>query len=335
MIDWRKSMGERNPITIGIIGTLIIIAILVLAFNYRSLSFLGGDREYHAQFGDASGLNVGDPVQLAGIEVGTVKAIDIDGAHVTVDFGVNKDARQRMGDQTGAAIKVKTLLGQRYVDILPSGSGTLQPGSTIGLDRTSWGYDIARDLDEVTGKVTDTDKTQLTDALNQLSTVQEALPDNLKQTIDGVARLSRTIGSRDESMSQLLASSAGVSQILADRNLQLTAMFGQGQTLFAALNSRSEAIHAILVQTTELSTSLNTLDGQIKQILAPTLDRLGRGIDLLNKNYDNVNQAISGMKTFTYQLGDAVGSGPFFNVLLQNIIPANTRLGGAPTGGQR
>ncbi len=31
---------------------------------------------------------------------------------------------------------------------------------------------------------------------------------------------------------------------------------------------------------------------------------------------------VSGLKTFTFQLGEAVGTGPFFNVLLQNIVPA-------------
>lgn len=335
MIDWRKSMVERDPVKIGIIGTIILIIVLALAFNLRSFSFVTGERDYHAQFADASGLQSGDPVQLSGIEVGTVKAIEIDGAHVAVDFGVKEDARKRLGDHTRAAIKVKTLLGQRYIDLHPDGAGALSPGDTITLDRTSSGYDITRDLEEVTHKVDKTDKTQLTEALDELSTVQEALPSNIRQTIDGVSRLSATIGSRDQAVSQLLANSAGVSQILANRNEQLTAMFGQGQTLFATLNRRSAAIHSILVQTTDLSRALNSLSGDVEEILAPTLDKLGTVVDLLNKNYDNINQSISGMKTFTYQLGDAVGSGPFFTVLLQNILPANTGVTGNGTAGDR
>ena len=333
MMDWRKSMIERDPVKIGIVGTVVVIAILAFAFNLRSFSFVTGERDYHAQFGDASGLTAGDPVQLSGIEVGTVKSIEIDGGHVAVEFGVKKDARERLGDRTRAAIKVKTLLGQRYVDLEPDGSGTMSPGSTIGLDRTSSGYDITRDLEEVTHRVDQTDKSQLTDALDELSSVQEALPSNIRETIDGVGRLSQTIGSRDEAVSRLLANSVGVSQILADRNEQLTAMFGQGQTLFAALNRRSAAIRSILVQTTDLSRALDSLSDDVKQILSPTLEKLGKVVDLLNKNYANINQSISGMKTFTYQLGDAVGSGPFFTVLLQNILPATTSSTGNRTDG--
>lgn len=324
MIDINKSMLERNPLTMGIVGTLAIVVVLVLAFNFRSLPVVNNSDSMHIEFADASGLAVDDPVLIAGVEVGKVSSIDLDGAKVRVDATVDT-SDQRLGEDSTAAIKVRTALGQRCIEITPRGTGSLGDGSTIPVSRTSSGYDITRSLDEVTDKVSKTDTVDLSTALDQLSDIEAALPADLQSSLRGLSRLSQTIGSRDDELRSLLSNSETTSSVLAQRNQQLAALFGQGTQLFNALNRRSDSIHRILVQATAISDGLKNISQQNQATLKPALDQLNTTLDMLSRNRSNLDQSISGLKTFTYQLGEAVGSGPFFQVLLQNILPATVR----------
>lgn len=321
MIDLHKSMTERNPVTLGVVGTLVIIAILVLAFNFRSLPVINSHDTIIGEFGDASGLMTGDPVMVAGVELGTVKKIELSGNKVRVTMDVDTD-KQQLGTTTTAAIRVKTALGQRYVDLRPTGPGSLSDDAVIPLARTTSGYDITTSLQELTHRVARTDKQTLSDALDQLSDVQQALPDDLRKSLQGVTRLSTTIASRDQELRSLLTNSAETTSILADRNTQISAMMGQGAALFSALNLRAETIHRVIVQAQQISDSLDGLSADVRLTMKPTLDQLNSVLNLLNRNYQNIDKSISGLKTFSFQLGEAVGTGPFFNVLLQNIVPA-------------
>lgn len=265
----------------------------------------------------------GDPVMIAGVEVGTVSKIGLSGNKVAVTMDVDT-RQQRLGTETSAAIRVKTALGQRYVDLTPpAGSGSLADGAVIPpLTRTASGYDITTSLQELTQRVSRTDKETLSVALDQLSGIQNALPDDLRSSLQGVTRLSTTIASRDQELRSLLENSAQTTSVLADRNTQISAMMGQGAALFTALNQRANTIHRVIVQAQQISDALDGLSADVRLSMKPTLDQLNSVLDLLNRNYQNIDRSISGLKTFTFQLGEAVGTGPFFNVLLQNIVPA-------------
>src|SRR4051794_18212339 len=129
---------ERNPVPIGAIGLVVILALLVLAFNADRVPFIGGGTTYHALFADASGLKPGDDVRIAGVKVGKVTSVDLAGAAVRV--GLQVDPGAHIGTDTHADIKIKTLLGQKYVALTPGGAGSLD--GDIPLARTTTPLDV-------------------------------------------------------------------------------------------------------------------------------------------------------------------------------------------------
>lgn len=328
-----KSFLERNPRRMGIIGTMLVIGALVLAFKFDSIPFVHRGESLHAEFADASGLSVGDSVQIAGVKIGKVRAIELGNAKVDVTFDAD-GKHQKLGDETTATIKVETVLGRRYIDLDPRGPGALTAGATIPLSRTTSGYDITRSLQEVTEKVAQTDKTNLAGALDQISKVESQLPPELHSSITGLGRLSDSIGSRDAGIRKLLANAKDVSAIVAQRNDQVAALFDQGNSLFTAMNTRAATIHSVLVQATQVSNALAGIAQDNATTLKPALDQLNSLVTTLNNNYDNLNQTLTGFQHFTTQVGEAVGSGPFFGALLHNIIPANLsgQVPGSPGG---
>lgn len=315
------SFLERNPVRVGVVGSLALAGVIAVTLNLDNIPGIA-PTTYHAEFADASGLNVGDTAQIAGVEVGEVQEISLNGNTVDVEF-VAEPGDVRLGEDTHAAIKVETVLGRRYIELTPRGEGELEGGDTIPLANTTSGYDLTRSLEEVAGEVSETDTVDLSGALDQLAEVEDALPPNLKSSLNGMARLSQTVASRDAALRQLLENTDGVSAVLADHSQRVAQLLGQGETLFAALNQRADSIHRILVQARQITDELTALERDNEETLGPTLAKMETLVTTLNDNYDNINGALTGLERYSMQIGEVVASGPFFGALLQNILPAN------------
>ncbi|MFF3572708.1 MCE family protein [Nocardia jiangxiensis] len=328
-------MKERSRVRIGIVGSVIVLALLAAVFEYRSLPGLGDGSTYHAEFAEASGLYAKDEVQVAGVVVGHVENVALSGDLVEVDFTGDFHG-VKLGAQTRASIKVATLLGRRYLELTSEGRGSLNPGATIPLDRTTSGYDISQSLAEVSTTVSQTNKEQLSSALNKAGELLRTSAPDLGSSITALGRLSQTVASRDQAVQDLLTHANGVSAILSKRNEQFTLLLADGRSLFDALNSRAVQIHGVLVQAKQVFDELSAVAQENSTTIGPTLTELGRTIDTLNKNYKNINDSISGLSNFVTQLSEVVASGPFFNVLLDNITPANlNNPQPGPAGGAR
>ncbi|MDQ3578664.1 MAG: MlaD family protein, partial [Actinomycetota bacterium] len=100
-----KPFRQRDPISIGVVGLLVIGLALTAAINSDDLPVIGGGTTYTAEFTEAAGLAPDDEVRIAGIKVGSVSDVALDRDRVVVDFKV-KDAW--VGDRTRADIKIKT-----------------------------------------------------------------------------------------------------------------------------------------------------------------------------------------------------------------------------------
>src|SRR4051812_10826405 len=96
-----------NPVPVGAGFIAVLLLLVFLAFNVQSLPFVGGGTTYNAAFPEVAGLHKGDRVRIAGIDVGQVKAITLDGQQVKVTFTV-KGAH--LGGDVRAGISIFTLL---------------------------------------------------------------------------------------------------------------------------------------------------------------------------------------------------------------------------------
>ena len=119
-----KPFRDRNPVIIGAVSLTVIAALVFLAFNAQSLPLIGGGTVYKAQFSEAAGLQPDDPVRVAGVKVGKVESLALEHGAVTVEFRV-KDAF--VGDQSEAAIKIETVLGAKYLALVPRGEHRARP----------------------------------------------------------------------------------------------------------------------------------------------------------------------------------------------------------------
>jgi phospholipid/cholesterol/gamma-HCH transport system substrate-binding protein len=124
---------KRNVIETVLGAVVLTVALIFLVFSYSTAN-VGSVSGYHvtANFSNIGGLNIGDQVQISGVKVGTVSALDLDPdtylARVTLSIAPNV----KLPDDTAALISSTSLLGGRYLELQPGASeDLLAPGDRI------------------------------------------------------------------------------------------------------------------------------------------------------------------------------------------------------------
>jgi phospholipid/cholesterol/gamma-HCH transport system substrate-binding protein len=311
---------ERNPVIIGAVSLAVILMLILAAFRAQDLPLIGGGDTYYADFSEAGGLKADDEVRIAGVRVGKVESVALDGDHVKVGFRVDNPAE--FGSETRAAIKVKTLLGAMYLSLEPAGSGQLDAGREIPVERTSSPYDVVDAFSGLAQTSEQTNTDQLAKSLTTLADLTRNTPDEFRSALSGVSRLSANIASRNDQINTLLKNLNRVSGVLNDRDQDIVGLMKDSDVLFKALVARRQAVHNLLVSTSTLSKELTALVSQTRADLKPALDHLNNVVAVLNKNEDNLDNSLRLMAPFYRVFANTLGTGPWFDTYIQNLPPA-------------
>jgi phospholipid/cholesterol/gamma-HCH transport system substrate-binding protein len=314
-----KSFSSRNPTPIGAIGLVFILVLLVAAFNAAKLPLIGGGTQYTALFTDSANLKTGDDVRIAGVKVGKVEDVAIDTTRnkVKVTFTVKNGW---VGNASEVDIKLKTLLGAKYLSIDSAGQGAQDSHKT--MTNTKSPYDVYPAFTALTNTVKNLNTKDLTAAFRTLADDFSGTPASVRPVVTGLSRLSTTIASRDAELHTLLQRANQVTQTLSDRDQDLQRLLSDGNLLLAELNNRRDAIHSLFINTQTLSIQLRGLVSDNQKTIGPLLDNLGAVLTLLKKNQDSLDRGLALLGPFYRLFNNVVGNGRWFDNYIQNLGPS-------------
>lgn len=312
-----RGLSDRQLARIGVISVVVALIAMAAALNLQKLPGLRGTG-YEAEFSDASGLHKGNMVQVAGIPVGRVSGIDLAGDHVVVHFTL--DPGTEVGSDTEASIEVLNLLGEKFLNLKPSGSEQLEAGATIPLARTDSSYDIVKVFTELSDTTERIDIPQLQQALTTVAGTMRRSSDEAKLTFDGLSRLSVAIASRDSEIQSLLQRANSVSRLLAARKGDVVQLVKQGDQILQELRNRREAVHALLVGTAQLSKQLGGLVDDNQAQLAPMLKELKGVTKLLLDREEQMRAVVHNLGPYVTILSNIIGTGPWFDAYAANFF---------------
>src|SRR5271165_3347417 len=239
-------MKENLPGTIwrlAIFVTLCSLASFALLAIFAELRFQK-ENIYKAEFSNVSGLEGGNFVRIAGVEVGKVKKISIkDDSTVEVEFSADPSVVLTEGSR--AVIRWANLIGRRYLALEEGAGGVkrLNPGDTIPLERTQ----PALDLDALIGgfhplfRALDPD--QVNALTGQLIEAFQGQGATIGSFLAQTAALTNTIADRDELIGQVIANLNTVLGSLSEHSGQ----FGK------AVDSLSELVNALAARKSDIS----------------------------------------------------------------------------------
>jgi phospholipid/cholesterol/gamma-HCH transport system substrate-binding protein len=307
----------RDPLRTGIFGVVLVFCVVLVAFGYTGLPFWPQGRTYTAYFADAGGITPGNDVYVSGIKVGRVQSVGLAGDSAKVEFTV--DRHVAVGNQSLAAIRTQTILGQRAIGVTPAGTGI---ATTIPLSRTTTPYSLGSALEDLGGNAGDLDKAQFEKSLQVLTDALRDATPQLRGALDGVTALSRTLNRRDQALEDLLEHAKSVTEVLAERAGQVNKLIVDGNQLFGALDARRAALAELIGGIDAVSQQLSGFVADNRKEFGPALTKLNSVLDDLNERRDYISEALKRLPPYATTLGEVVGSGPGFNVNVYGVVPS-------------
>jgi phospholipid/cholesterol/gamma-HCH transport system substrate-binding protein len=321
-----RSFRERNPYVIGVVSVLLIGAFVGIAFMVGILHLFEKTYTVKAVFSDAAGVSSGVNVRVAGIKAGRVTGLKVDREHgkVVASMVVNKGVH--LGPDTHADVALETLLGTKFIRlsgpvVKPYLEDVPDAQRVIPNDRTTTPFDIFNLAKVATKSVEATDTAKLNQFIKDLADITEGKHDQLTHLLEGVNQVSTAINDRDAQLRQLLDRFDQLSGILADKDQTLVNLIDQSQAILDLVSARRNDIAHGLDATAQLTGSLANILSTNKGLLNATLQTLHPTLDIITKEQQHVDAALSWLGPGGLALAKATVHGPWADIYVRSVGP--------------
>jgi phospholipid/cholesterol/gamma-HCH transport system substrate-binding protein len=314
-----RTIEGTDRVRKGVMGVLTVALVIGVGSSLTSVPMLFAVPTYYAQFSDTGGLNVGDKVRIAGVDVGYVTSTEINGDKV--EIGYTLGGRQ-IGTESRAAIRTDTILGRKNIEVEPRGNEILRPRAALPVDQTQTPYQIYDAFLDVTRASQGWDTKAVKQSLNVLSETVDQTSPHLSAALKGVADFSDSLGKRDDQLKALLANAGKIATVLGDRSGQVNALLVNAQTLLAAVNERRQAVSVLLERISGVSQQVSGLIDDNPN-LNHVLTQLETVSNVLHDRQYDLADSLSLIGKFLTSLAEVLSSGPYFKAFLANLLPPN------------
>ena len=308
----KRNEGFRRGIA-GAAAAVCLIALAALVLLSTAAGGSGGEYEIRAIFDDAGNLTVGEQVKVDGVSVGSVQSVEATPrAQAAVVMKIENAGFQDFREDASCTIRPQALIGEKYVDCLPTQprvEGTPLPPPLrkirsgqegagqylLGVTRTHSPVDP-----DLLGDITRLPERQrLTILLNELGTGFAGRGEDLNVVI-------RRANPALEGLERVLA-------ILANENKVLSDLAVEGDRATAPLAAERQRLIGFINQSNTVAQASARHRGQIAQNLkdfpafleqfGPAMERLGRFAEQTTPTLTELGQAAPGINKIFENLG--------------------------------
>ena len=284
-----KSFRERNQVAVGIASIIVLALIFLLAFEFKKLPFISHNYTVTAEFADAAGLAPGSDVRIAGLKVGTVTKVKLDGDRVLVTLSVGGGVT--IPRDATAAISLKTILGTKSVVIDAQGPGPyMKTGDRIPLDRTEIPFEIYQTANATVDLLTNVNGKELNEAFKALAAITADPHRNVAGTLKGAGKVLSALGSKSQSLDTVLSKGDEILASLDASAPNIQTIISQLNTVMGVLAQRRAVVQSLLRNTDELAGQLGGLLRAKRPDLDTVLNDLHSTLALVDANLGQVEE---------------------------------------------
>ena len=308
-----------------------LLGVFALFAVFAQLRFGEKANDYRAEFVSVSGLEPGDFVRIAGVEVGRVEGMSInDDSTVVVDFTADDSVVLTGGSR--AVIRYDDLIGGRYL-ALQEGTGEttrLNPGATIPLARTS----PALDLDSLIGgfrplfRALDPD--QVNALSGQLISALQGQGATIGSFLTQTAALTNTLADRDQLIGEVIVNLNTVLGSLGDQSDQFAKGVDSLADLIKGLEERRTDITNGVAYASAAAGSIADLLSEARPPFQKVITETDRSAGIVVADHDYFDNLIDTLPMAYKALARQGIYGDFFSFYLCDIVLKLNGKGGQP-----
>jgi phospholipid/cholesterol/gamma-HCH transport system substrate-binding protein len=266
-------MTERRPWLIGVVSILVIALGTFAAFSIPKFKGLRGVYTLAADLEDAAGLQPGNEVRIAGVKVGKVTSVSLEPTAARIEMEVDGDVD--IPAETLLEVKLKTLLGQKFVDLQfpmsfleaaaagddPGGAtrGFLADGDVIPLAQTKIPFEVYQAASEGTDALEAIDKGALRAMLRVLGTTVGTSKEEIQEALIALDRAGDVLGGKSADITRLLRNLDDVTGTLATNDRELDNILAGGADVLETLAVRRATTSSLLAAADDLGRTLGLL----------------------------------------------------------------------------
>jgi phospholipid/cholesterol/gamma-HCH transport system substrate-binding protein len=310
-----------------IVAVFGMFALLTVFAQFR----FGQAQTFRAVFSNVTGLENGNFVRIAGVEVGKVNSIALNrDSTVTVDFSADDSVVLTQGSR--AAIRYDNVIGGRYL-ALEEGAGSperLRPGATIPVERTS----PALDLDALIGgfrplfRALDPD--QVNALSGQLLSALQGQGATVGSFLAQTAALTNTLADRDELIGQVITNLNSVLGSLGDQKEEFGAAVDSLTQIAHTLEARKDDLGNAVAYTDASAASIADLLARARPPFADTVRETDRTAGIVVADHDYVDDLLATLPDAYRILGRQGLNGDYFAFYICDLVLKLNGKGGQP-----
>ena len=326
-----------------IVKSLIFIVVTVLTTALLALTIVngssGGGHTYSAVFSDATQLESGDDVRMAGVRIGQVQSVSVyHRREALVTFSL--PANRRLTRTVDASIRFRNLIGQRYIE-LDQGSGSLaRPlpnDSTIPLGRTHDALDLTVLFNGFQPLFSALAPKQVNQLSAEIIAVFQGEGPTIGNLLSQTATLTNTIADKDSVITRVISNLNSVLDAVNGRRSQLGALIGSLRRLVSGLSADRSSLGSSITGIAGLTNSVAGLLRQGRAPLKNSIDALGDVSANLAGSSGALNSFLEQLPVKLNKIGRTASYGSWLNFYLCSVggrIPVATDAAGNPTYGK-
>ncbi len=331
---------NRKSLWPTLIKSLVFVVVTVLATGVLLATISqsgGGDRTVRADFTDATRLQAGDDVRMAGVRIGTVTSVTVV-RRTTAEVTMSLSSDVPLASTVTAAIRYRNLVGQRYV-ALDQGDGSPDsrwPDSKVlGTDRTEPALDLTTLFNGFQPLFKALDPGQVNNLSFQIIQIFQGEGGTVDSLLTSTASLTNTLADKDEVIGQVVDNLNAVLDVVNGRTSQLRNTVTTLQKLVTGLAEDRAAIGSAVQGLGGLTTSVAGLLEDGRPGLQRSIDSLGALSSNLAANTPALQSFLTTLPTKLDAIGRTVSYGSWVNFYVCSLQPAGGKFPEIPgyTGG--
>lgn len=264
-------MRMRGP-AIGLALFMVVSTVLTwLVYATLRRDVAGSTTPYTAIFTNVYGLRDGDDVRMAGVRVGRVEKVALDGKLAKVSFIVQND--QRVYGNTVASVTYQNIIGQRYLGLSLGSTGSTEPlpaGSVIGVERTEPSFDVGVLLNGFEPLMSLLNPKQADDLTQGVLQSLQGDRASIAELVSQSSTLTATLAGRDQVLGDLISSLNKVTGTLAGQNDRLDHTLTQARKVIGDFDARRPTLQASMGSLAQVTRQLSKITDEVY----PALDQL-------------------------------------------------------------
>ena len=289
----RNATTTAAAIKLGIFTVVSLMVTGLLAIIMGNVGF--GDRnEYQAIFTNATMLEKGDDVRVAGVNVGEVKKVEhYHRSMAKVTFKV--DSGVKMTTASTAKIRFLNLVGDRYL-ALEQGTGAqgaerLADGATIPVSHTEPALDLTVLFDGFKPLFAALTPKQVNELSMNLVQVLQGEGGTVRSLLDHTASLTSALADRDQLIGDVVTNLSATLKTVDDRHQQLSTLIVELKDWMTDLAKDRDTIGSSLDNISQLTVTVADLLRRGRPMVKEDLAALRALSKLLNKEENRANLA--------------------------------------------